>query len=241
MPADLDPARLHARRHLLSQTARPQGEEPFALQQDAAIALLCNGKVSQALDITREDPRALDRYGSHLFGRSLLLARRLVETGVPVVQASMGIVQTWDTHVANFPRLQNDLLPPLDQAVSALLDDLSARGLLEETLVVMLGEFGRTPRISRLTPDAVPGRDHWPAVFPAVFAGAGVAGGQLIGKSDRLGAHPISRSYSPPDLAATIYHALGVDPSTELRDRLGRPLRLCSGQTIHSLYTTAAV
>ena len=122
---------------------------------------------------------------------------RLVESGVPVVQASMGIVQTWDTHVANFPRLRDSLLPPLDQAVSALLDDLSVRGLLDETLVVMLGEFGRTPKISRLTPDAVPGRDHWPAVFPAVFAGAGVRGGQLIGKSDRLGAHPISRSFGP--------------------------------------------
>jgi uncharacterized protein (DUF1501 family) len=160
---------------------------------------------------------------------------------VPVVQATMGIVQTWDTHVANFPRLRENLLPPLDQAVSALLDDLEVRGSLGETLVVMLGEFGRTPRISRLTPDAVPGRDHWPAVFSAVFAGAGVRGGQLIGKSDRLGAHPVSRSYGPPDVAATVYHALGVDTATELRDRFGRPLRLCSGQTIESLYTTRAV
>ena len=158
-----------------------------------------------------------------------------------MIQATMGIVQTWDTHVANFPRLRDDLLPRLDQAVSALLDDLSVRGLLDETLVVMLGEFGRTPRIARLTPDAVPGRDHWPAVFSAVFAGAGIAGGQLIGKSDRLGAHPVSRSYGPPDVAATIYHALGVDPATELRDRFGRPLRLCVGQRIESLYTTAAV
>ena len=152
----------------------------------------------------------------------------------------MGIVQTWDTHVANFPRLRENLLPPLDQAVSALLDDLKVRGLLDETLVVMLGEFGRTPRISRLTPDAVPGRDHWPSVFPAVFAGAGVVGGQLIGKSDKLAAYSPC-SFGPPDLAATVYHALGVDPLTELRDRFGRPLRLCSGQTIESLYSTAAV
>jgi uncharacterized protein (DUF1501 family) len=153
----------------------------------------------------------------------------------------MGIVQTWDTHVANFPRLRDSLLPPLDQAVSALLDDLGSRGLLEETLVVMLGEFGRTPRISQLTPGAVPGRDHWPFVFPAVFAGAGVVGGQVIGKSDRLGAYPVSRSFGPPDLAATIYRALGVDPATELRDRLGRPLRLCSGEAIAPLYSTATV
>ena len=113
--------------------------------------------------------------------------------------------------------------------------------MLHETLVVMLGEFGRTPRISPLTPGAVPGRDHWPKVFPAVFAGAGVVGGQLIGKSDRLGAYPLSRSFGPPDLAATIYSALGVDPATELRDRLGRPLRLCSGEAMTPLYTTAAL
>jgi uncharacterized protein (DUF1501 family) len=161
--------------------------------------------------------------------------------GVPIVQATMGIVQTWDTHVGNFPRLKNDLMPPLDRAVSALLDDLEARGMLDETLVVMLGEFGRTPRISELTPGAVPGRDHWPAVFPAVFAGGGVVGGQLIGKSDRLGAYPISRTFGPPDLAATIYKALGVDPATEVRDRLARPLRICSGDVMTPLYTTAPV
>ena len=161
--------------------------------------------------------------------------------GRPVVQATMGIVQTWDTHVANFPRLRDSLLPPLDQAVSALLDDLKVRGLLDETLVVMLGEFGRTPRISELKPGDVPGRDHWPAVFPAVFAGGGVVGGQVIGKSDRLGAYAVSKTFGPPDLAATVYHALGVDPATELRDRLGRPLRLCSGEVMTPLYTTAPI
>jgi uncharacterized protein (DUF1501 family) len=237
----LDFERMHRRRHLLSQAAVPVPDDAFVDQQDAALAMLCNGAVAKALDVQREDPRLADRYGRHLFGRSLLIARRLVEAGVPVVQATMGIVQTWDTHVANFPRLRNDLLPPLDQAVSALLDDLSVRGLLDETLVVMLGEFGRTPRISELKPGDVPGRDHWPFVFPAVFAGAGVAGGQVIGKSDRLGAYPVSKSFGPPDLAATVYRALGVDPETELRDRLGRPVRLCSGDVITPLYTTAAV
>jgi hypothetical protein len=241
LPEGLNPARMHRRRHLLSQTAEYSAGEPFVEQQDAAIAMLCNGKVGQALSVDREDPRLVDRYGPHLFGRSLLLARRLVEVGVPIVQATMGIVQTWDTHVANFPRLRDTLLPPLDQAVSALLDDLLVRGLLDETLVVMLGEFGRTPRIARLTPGDIPGRDHWPAVFPAVFAGAGVVGGQVIGKSDTLGAHPVSRSFGPPDLAATIYEALGVDPATELRDRFGRPLRLCLGQSISPLYTTAPI
>jgi Protein of unknown function (DUF1501) len=241
LPPGLDPGRLHRRRHLLVQGAATSAGDPFLDQQDAALALLCNGRVGQALDLDREDPRLVDKFGRHSFGQTLLIARRLVEVGVPIVQASMGIVQTWDTHVSNFSRLRDGLLPPLDQAVSALLDDLEVRGLLDETLVVMLGEFGRTPRISRLTPDAVPGRDHWPKVFPAVFAGAGVVGGQLIGKSDRLGAYPLSRSFGPPDLAATIYNALGVDPETELRDRLGRPLRLCSGETMTPLYTTAAV
>jgi hypothetical protein len=241
LPEGLDPARLHRRRHLLGQSAVPSPGDAFVDQQDAALALLCNGRVGRALDLDREDPRLLDRYGRHLFGRSLLLARRLVEAGVPIVQATMGIVQTWDTHVANFPRLRDNLLPPLDRAVSALLDDLAVRGLLDETLVVMLGEFGRTPRIHPLKPGDVPGRDHWPAVFPAVFAGAGVVGGQVIGKSDRLGAHAVSRTFGPPDLAATIYQALGVNPATELRDRLGRPLRLCTGEPIRPLYTAAPV
>jgi hypothetical protein len=234
LPADLNPDRLHRRRHLLGQISASSSDDPFLDRQDAALAMLCNGRVERALDLEREDPRLIDRYGSHLFGRSLLMARRLVEAGVPIVQASMGIVQTWDTHVSNFPRLKDSLLP-------ALLDDLAARGLLDETLVVMLGEFGRTPRIAPLKPGDVPGRDHWPSVFSAVFAGAGVVGGQVIGKSDRMGAYPLSKSFGPPDLAATIYQSLGVDPATELRDRLGRPLRLCSGEVMKPLYTTASV
>lgn len=242
LPDGLSPARLHRRRHLLGQSAPADASgNAFADHQDAALALLCDGRVGKALDLDREDPKVIDRYGRHLFGRSLLMARRLVEAGVPIVQASMGAVQTWDTHVANFPKLKGELLPPLDRAVSTLLDDLQSRGLLEETLVVMLGEFGRTPKISELTPGAVPGRDHWPAVFPAIFAGAGVVGGQLIGKSDKIGAYALSKTFGPPDLAATIYRALGVAPGTELRDRLGRPLRLCSGEPMTPLYTTAAI
>ena len=237
----LDVDRLHRRSHLLGQMAAPIPGDAFAEQRDDALAMLCSGKMARAMDPSREDPRLLDRYGRHLFGRSLLIARRLVEAGVPVVQASMGIVQTWDTHVGNFPRLKNDLLPPLDRAVSALLDDLEAHGLLDETLVVMLGEFGRTPKIKELKPGEVPGRDHWPAVFPAVFAGGGVAGGQVIGRSDRLGAYPVTRTFGPPDLAATVYHALGVDPTTEIRDRLGRPLRLSTGEVMTPLYTAESV
>ncbi len=241
LPQGLDPDRLHRRRHLLGQVAPPSPGDAFADHRDAALAMLCNGKVGRAVDPEKEDPRLADRYGRHLFGKTLLIARRLVEAGVPVVQATMGIVQTWDTHVANFPRLKDSLLPPLDQAVSALLDDLEARGMLDETLVVMLSEFGRTPRIHPLKPGDVPGRDHWPAVFPAVFAGAGVVGGQVIGKSDKLGAYAVSRTFGPPDLAATVYHALGVDPATEVRDRLGRPLRLCLGERMTPLYSAETV
>ncbi len=198
------PSGLHRRRHLLEQTATSTPNDAFSDHQDAAIAMLSNGSVAHALDLDREDPRQVDRYGRHNFGRSLLMARRLVEAGVPIVQATMGIVQTWDTHVANFPRLKDNLLPPLDRAVSALLDDLTGRGMLDDTLVVLMGEFGRTPKISELTPGAVPGRDHWPRVYSSVFAGGGVVGGQVIGKSDRIGAYPLSRSFGPPDLAATI-------------------------------------
>src|SRR5205814_7512359 len=163
-------------------------------------------------------PKLRDRYGRHMFGQSLLLARRLVEAGVPIVQVNMGRVQTWDTHSGNFTKLKNRLLPPTDRGVAALLDDLESRGLLDETLVVMTGEFGRTPRIGASTgnTNTRDGRDHWSAVFSTVFAGAGVRGGQVIGQSDRIGSHPVSRSYSPADLSATIYQALGVDPATEV-------------------------
>jgi len=241
LPEGLDADRLHRRRHLLSQSVPTVPADAFADQRDSAMAMLCNGRVGQALSVDREDPRIVDRYGHHLFGRSLLMARRLVEAGVPIVQATMGIVQTWDTHVDNFPKLKNQLMPPLDRAVSALLDDLDVRGLLDETLVVLLGEFGRTPRISQLTPGAVPGRDHWPAVFPAVFAGGGVVGGQVIGKSDNMGAYAVSRTFGPPDLATTIYHALGVDLETTVRDRLNRPIPICTGEVMSPLYTTAPI
>ena len=243
LPDGLSAERLHRRRHLLDQASLPLvgGRDSFADQQTAAIAMLSNGKVGQALDLDREDEKIRENYGKHLFGRSLLIARRLVEAGVPIIQTTMGIVQTWDLHENNFGRLKNDLLPPLDKAVSALLDDLGSKGLLDETLVVMLSEFGRTPKVHPLREGAIPGRDHWPKVYSALFAGAGISGGQVIGKSDKLGAFPLSRSFTPSDLAATIYRALGVDLATELVDRLGRPISLCKGEPIDSLYTTTAL
>jgi uncharacterized protein (DUF1501 family) len=251
LPAGLTIERLDLRKSLLERLAARRDQavaaaaevnDPFAHQLDRAYSLLLSGKVAQAFDLSREDPRLRDRYGRHMYGQSLLLARRLVSAGVPIVQVNMGRVQTWDTHFANFKTLKGRLLPPTDLSVSALLDDLQSRGLLGETLVVVTGEFGRTPRIGSSTGNANTrdGRDHWAAVFSAVFAGGGVHGGRTIGRSDRLGAYPASRPYSPADLAATIYRALGIDPAIELRDRLGRPIRLCTGEEIAPLFEGAA-
>jgi uncharacterized protein (DUF1501 family) len=180
-----------------------------------------------------------DRYGRHLFGQSLLLARRLVQAGVPIVQANMGRVQNWDSHSDIFRRLKQDLLPPLDKGVSALLDDLSETGLLDDTLVVVVGEFGRAPKVSRQSPKDIPGRDHWAACFSGLFAGAGVRGGQVIGKSDKTGAYPATAPYTPDDLGATVYQVLGIDPSSEVRDRQDRPVQLNRGAPIRSLFTGA--
>jgi hypothetical protein len=174
-----------------------------------------------------------DRYGRHPFGQSILLARRLVEAGVHVVQANMGRAQTWDSHGDIFRRLKQDLLPPLDQGVSALLDDLHARGLLEETMVMVLGEFGRTPKV------VATGRDHWAPCFTGLFAGGGVRGGQVIGKSDKVGGYPVTTPYSPDDLGATVYHVLGIEPETEVRDRQNRPVQLNRGQVMTALFTGA--
>ena len=208
-------------------------------QQGQAFKLLASGKVSTAFDLHREPDATRDRYGRHEFGQSLLLARRLVQAGVPVVQANMGKAQNWDSHGDIFNRLKKDLMPPLDKAVSALLEDLSSLGMLDDTLVVMVGEFGRTPKISPQNPGAKPGRDHWAPCFFGLFAGAGVRGGQVIGKSDKIGAFPTTVPFSPDDVGATIYTALGVNPESEVRDRFGRPVTLNGGRVIESLFTGA--
>ncbi|MBM3457612.1 MAG: DUF1501 domain-containing protein [Armatimonadetes bacterium] len=244
LPAGFAAERLEGRRTLLAAVNSHQEElaslaETAALtsRQQAAFTLLTSGRFGQAFRIEQEPAALRDRYGRHMFGQSLLLARRLVESGVPVVQANMGIVQTWDTHVDNWKALKNRLLPPLDQGVSALLDDLGQRGMLEETLVIVTGEFGRTPRVSTLAGQTLPGRDHWAEVFTSVFAGAGVRGGQVIGASDPLGGSPATEGYAPDDLGATVYHALGIDPASEFVDRENRPLLLSQGQVIQALYS----
>ena len=196
--------------------------------------------ISRAFEIDREPLAVRDRYGRHVFGQSLLLARRLVEAGVPMVQANMGRVQNWDTHGENFPRLKERLLPPLDRGVAALLDDLEATGLLAETLVMMLGEFGRTPKITTMPGSKTPGRDHWAPCFFGLFAGAGVRGGQVIGSSDKIGAFPASTPYTPADVGATVYHVLGLNPSVEVHDRQQRPVQLNRGEVMQCLFKGAA-
>jgi hypothetical protein len=199
--------------------------------QNAYTLLTDNARFRAAFDMQEEPAETRDRYGRHLFGQSLLLARRLVEAGMPVVQANMGSMNNWDTHGQNFQQLKDRLLPPLDQGLAALFDDLQNRGLFDQTLLVVVGEFGRTPQIN-----AGAGRDHWSGVFSAVFAGAGVRGGQVIGASDAQAAWPATRGWYPADLGATVYSALGIDPGSQIVDRLGRPHRLNAGEVISPLY-----
>jgi Protein of unknown function (DUF1501) len=224
--------RMQERRSLLENMNR-LGKDRAAIsdQQEQAFNILTSGKVGQAFELEREPTSMRDRYGRHSFGQSLLLARRLVEAGVPIVQCNMGRVQNWDNHNDVFNTLKNRLLPPTDRGVSALFEDLHMRGLLQDTLVAMFGEFGRTPKVN-----AQSGRDHWGRAFFALFAGGGVKGGQVIGKTDKSGAAPITHPYSPMDLGATFYSALGVDHEAEVRDQLGRPVRLNTGKVIDAIY-----
>jgi len=221
--AGLDVNRLDDRRSLLQQLDAQQAQlaslaeaRRLSDQQQLAFSILASGRIARAFAMDQEPAAVRQRYGRHAFGQSLLLARRLVQAGVPVVQANMGIVQNWDTHGENFSKLRNTLLPPLDQGVAALLDDLDASGLLDETLVVMMGEFGRTPRISTLP------------------------GSASAGRADAIGAYPATPPYSPDDVGATIYHVLGVDPASEVRDRQGRPVHLNRGEVMHALFTGSA-
>lgn len=249
LPDDLAPGRFDARRRLLESVQRQadawaKAADANALGQhhERAHRLLADPKTLQAFDLDREDPRLRDRYGRNSHGQAVLQARRLVEAGVPIVTvfwANDGITDVsvyWDTHNRNFVDLKTRLMPPADRAFSALLDDLEARGLLDETLVIWTGEFGRTPRVGQSVVGGAgagrDGRDHWPHCFSSVLAGAGIRGGTIFGASDRWAAHPARDPVTPADLVATAYHCLGVDPATELSDPLGRPQRLCTGSAI---------
>jgi hypothetical protein len=243
LPQGITQRRLSSRAHLLESIERQQRDldaiaevEPFDRFQQRAISMLSDGKMKQLFDVTRADNRTLDRYGRHTFGWSLLLSRRLVEAGVRLVQVNLGNNETWDTHGNAFPHLKNYLLPPMDQAVAALLDDLHDRGLLESTLVVMAGEFGRTPKVFGLPQHyALPGRDHWGAVQSVFIAGGGTRPGTVIGSSDAMGGYPKDDPQTPENLAATIYESLGLPRSATWHDMLDRPFPLYNGEPIPGL------
>jgi uncharacterized protein (DUF1501 family) len=206
--------------------------------RNSALSLMADPKVRAAIDVRRADAKTLERYGDNSFGWSLLMARRLVEVGVNLVQVNMGNFGSWDLHGNNFNCLKNYLFPPTDRAVSALLDDLHDSGLLEDTLVVMAGEFGRTPRITHIAKDIYmdPGRDHWGPLQTAWFAGGGVAGGRVIGTSDAIGAYPASDRQTPESFAATIYHALGIPREALWHDVTGRPNPIYMADPIEGLF-----
>jgi uncharacterized protein (DUF1501 family) len=237
LPHELTRDRLGGRLGLLAtldhqqrQMEQDAARAGFDHHREQAVALLSDKAVKRAFDVTQADPRVQDRYGRNQFGWSLLMARRLVEAGVGLVQVNLGNNETWDTHQAAFPNLKNFLFPPTDRAVSALLDDLHESGLLDSTLVVMAGEFGRTPRISTLPGVKLPGRDHWGKVQAVWLAGGGVPGGAVLGSSDKTGGFPASDPQTPENLAATIYHALGLPPTAAWRDPAERPHFLYRGK-----------
>lgn len=209
----------------------------FDRYTNMAISLLADSKTKSAFNVHGADSKTQDKYGRNSFGWSLLMARQLVEAGVKLVQVNLGNNEAWDTHQAAFPCLKNYLLPPTDQAVSALLDDLHDRGMLEDTLVVMASEFGRTPKIFKIPNAKLPGRDHWGAVQTVLFAGGGINGGAVVGSSDSNGGHPASEPHSPEDFAATIYKALGIPDDAHWEDLTGRPHPIYHGSPINKLFS----
>ncbi len=214
-----------------SRTKAPAGYDAF---QERAFALVTSEKTREALDIRRERTELRDRYGRHLFGQSCLMARRLVEAGVRFVTVHYDCVDgySWDSH-RNSDDVKKSLLPTFDQAYAALIRDLDERGLLAETLVVATGEMGRTPKAN-----AQWGRDHWSTLFSMTLAGGGVVGGRVYGKSDKDAAYPIEKPVTPEDLAATIYHALGIDHELRVPNAENRPTPVVEGgEPVTSLWS----
>jgi hypothetical protein len=205
--------------------------------QQKAISLLTSPAAARAFDLEQEPAALRDRFGRTSFGQGLLLARRLVEAGVELVTVNWSRdyhasnKDLWDTHYGHFGKVKRGLAPALDAALSTLLTDLDQRGMLDETLVVMMGEFGRTPKVN-----GNGGRDHWAGCNTVLLAGGGIKGGVVYGASDRIAAWPSEKPVGPEDIAATLYHALGMPPDTHLHDRAGRPLALCTGRPLTELF-----
>jgi hypothetical protein len=263
LAADLPLDRLNERDELkrrldlsLGSLGQSTSLDRLSLLQQRAFEVITSSDTRAAFDLSKEPLKLRARYGMdpgsdrsiearkfgglpHL-GQCMLLARRLIEAGVRLVTVMTGrrIDQAWDTHRDHFGLMRRSLCPPFDRALSALMIDLEERGLLEETLVVVMGEFGRTPKVGFVTSNAgaaKDGRDHWPYCYTVLFAGGGVPGGTIIGASDRIAAYPKDSPVTPEDVAATIYQLLGIDPATELRDGQDRPYTLSHGKPIAGL------
>jgi Protein of unknown function (DUF1501) len=239
--AGLTEMRLTARRDLLTQFEETRRlidhSEPVRdlnAHYQRAFALLTSNRTRQAFDLAAEPVKTREQYGRTEFGQRCLLARRLAEAGVPIVNVSYCHTPegSWDTHSQNFRQMKESLAPTFDTAFAALIEDLAERGMLAETLVVVNAEFGRTPAINKNA-----GRDHWPWVYSLVLAGAGIQAGTVYGVSDHAAAYPIDKPHDPRDMAATIYHLLGVDPATVIRDPSGRPQQLVIGKPIEGILT----
>jgi len=239
LPPGMTADRFDARRRLLDALDRDARETERALKnvpadpfREQAYNLLHSTDTQRAFDLDSEPANVRDRYGRHLFGQGCLLARRLTAAGVPLVTLywhpdGNTTAPSWDTHEKNYENLRSHLLTPCDQGLSALLEDLHQSGQLKDTLVVWMGEFGRTPQINKAG-----GRDHWGACQSILMAGAGVQGGQVFGRSDRIAAYPVENPVGPGDVGATIYSLLGVHPETEIADQTGRPHPLVHGSVI---------
>jgi hypothetical protein len=236
LPADLTVDRLDRRRSLLDQldgARKARDNSPAARDGDRyremAYKLIGSNSVRQALDVRREPLSLRESYGMTLFGQGCLAARRLVEAGsrfVSVFWDEFGLAgSAWDTHYDHYPRMKTELMPGFDRAFFGLIQDLEARGLLDETLVLVLSEHGRTPKLANVSGG---GRDHWSQAYSCLFAGGGVARGRVVGRTDKIGGTVAERPVSPKDILATVYHLLGINPQTMLVDRFGRPLPLVS-------------
>jgi len=243
LPQGINDERLSSRLDLLKhiddqRESLDSGPSEGALDRhrQAAVSMLTDARVRKAFDLKHAPVKEIERYGNNSFGWSLLMAARLVEAGVNLVQVNLGNNESWDTHGNAFPHLKEKLLPPTDRSVSALIEDLSARGLLDSTLIVMAGEFGRTPRVFGLSQFyKAPGRDHWGAVQSVFFAGGGVKGGTIIGSSDKTGGYPHTDPQKPENMAATIYQALGLPETTAWTDVEKRPHHIYMGEPILGL------
>jgi hypothetical protein len=239
LEGELTVDRMNQRRSLLAQVddqvkrveASP-ALDTYNRTQKRAFGLLTSSKVKSAFDISKEDPRLIERYGRSLFGNSTLIARRLVESGVRFVNVTWDLFwdrvqidyDAWDTHTRNFPILKENKLPNFDLTYTALMEDLQIRGLLDETLVVVMSEMGRTPKIN-----GSGGRDHWTYCYSVLFAGAGIRGGSVYGASDAQAAYVKDLPVSTADICATIYQCLGIDPDMPVHDRAGRPNPVANG------------